>query len=125
MVSGNVSLYNETGGRPIPPTPVVGCVGLVRDVTRVPNRWCSGDRAVLLRGAGAALVRFVWENAERFTLTHDVKAGAGARAVREAAAWSGVETALECPDEPGVLVTLAPDDREPLGWPDTTELGSV
>ena len=36
---GNVSLYNETGGRPIPPTPVVGCVGLVRDVTRIPSRW--------------------------------------------------------------------------------------
>jgi phosphoribosylformylglycinamidine synthase subunit PurL len=33
VVSGNVSLYNETGGRPIPPTPVVGCVGLVPDVT--------------------------------------------------------------------------------------------
>jgi phosphoribosylformylglycinamidine synthase subunit PurL len=30
VVSGNVSLYNETGGRPIPPTPVVGCVGLVK-----------------------------------------------------------------------------------------------
>ena len=29
VVSGNVSLYNETGGSPIPPTPVVGCVGLV------------------------------------------------------------------------------------------------
>ena len=27
VVSGNVSLYNETGGAPIPPTPVVGCVG--------------------------------------------------------------------------------------------------
>jgi phosphoribosylformylglycinamidine synthase II len=32
VVSGNVSLYNETDGRPIPPTPVVGCVGLVADV---------------------------------------------------------------------------------------------
>ncbi len=39
VVSGNVSLYNETGGRPIPPTPVVGCVGLVRDVTAIPSRW--------------------------------------------------------------------------------------
>jgi phosphoribosylformylglycinamidine synthase II len=29
VVSGNVSLYNETGGAPIPPTPVVGCIGLV------------------------------------------------------------------------------------------------
>ena len=27
VVSGNVSLYNETDGRAIPPTPVVGCVG--------------------------------------------------------------------------------------------------
>jgi phosphoribosylformylglycinamidine synthase len=35
VVSGNVSLYNETGGKPIPPTPVVGCVGLVPDVTKV------------------------------------------------------------------------------------------
>jgi len=32
VVSGNVSLYNETGGKAIPPTPVVGCVGLVPDV---------------------------------------------------------------------------------------------
>ena len=53
VVSGNVSLYNETGGAPIPPTPVVGCVGLVRDVTRIPDRWQSGDRVLLLRGFGA------------------------------------------------------------------------
>ena len=38
VVSGNVSLYNETGGKPIPPTPVVGCVGLVADVTQDPRR---------------------------------------------------------------------------------------
>ena len=46
VVSGNVSLYNETGGAPIPPTPFVGCVGLVRDVTRIPDRWQSGDTVV-------------------------------------------------------------------------------
>ena len=49
VVSGNVSLYNETDGRAIPPTPVVGCVGLVRDVTRIPSRWRRGD----MRGAPA------------------------------------------------------------------------
>ena len=43
VVSGNVSLYNETDGRPIPPTPVVGCVGLVPDVRRIPGRWQAGD----------------------------------------------------------------------------------
>ena len=37
VVSGNVSLYNETDGRAIPPTPVVGCVGLVPDVRQRPG----------------------------------------------------------------------------------------
>ena len=36
VVSGNVSLYNETNGAAIPPTPTVGAVGLLAnyDVTR-------------------------------------------------------------------------------------------
>jgi phosphoribosylformylglycinamidine synthase len=125
VVSGNVSLYNETGGRPIPPTPVVGCVGIVADVTRIPSRWRRGDRAVLLRGRGAELVRFVWRGAARFTLAHDLSAGDGARAVHEAAAWSGTETALVCPDGPGVLVALDPGDTASLGWSDAVELGVV
>src|SRR6185437_5167753 len=47
VVSGNVSLYNETDGRAIPPTPVVGCVGLVPDVRRIPSRWRTGDVVLL------------------------------------------------------------------------------
>src|SRR5205823_12483198 len=43
VVSGNVSLYNETDGRAIPPTPVAGCVGLVPDVREVPRGWRPGD----------------------------------------------------------------------------------
>ena len=35
VVSGNVSFYNETEGRGILPTPVIGMVGLVEDVRRV------------------------------------------------------------------------------------------
>ncbi len=50
VVSGNVSLYNETDGRAIPPTPVVGCVGLVPDVRRVPRGWRRGRRDLLLVG---------------------------------------------------------------------------
>jgi phosphoribosylformylglycinamidine synthase II len=34
VVSGNVSLYNETNGRSIPPTPAIGGVGLVPDISR-------------------------------------------------------------------------------------------
>jgi phosphoribosylformylglycinamidine synthase len=35
VVSGNVSLYNETNGVAIPPTPAIGGVGLVPDVERM------------------------------------------------------------------------------------------
>ncbi len=35
VISGNVSFYNETDGRGIPPTPVIGMVGLIEDVRRV------------------------------------------------------------------------------------------
>ncbi|MEL7452007.1 MAG: phosphoribosylformylglycinamidine synthase subunit PurL, partial [Pseudomonadota bacterium] len=35
VVSGNVSLYNETDGVGIPPTPVVGGVGLIEDVSKI------------------------------------------------------------------------------------------
>jgi phosphoribosylformylglycinamidine synthase II len=34
VVSGNVSFYNETDGRAIPPTPTIGMVGLLEDVER-------------------------------------------------------------------------------------------
>ncbi len=51
VVSGNVSLYNDTDGRSIPPTPVVGCVGLVEDVRFVPQAWRSGDIVSVVREA--------------------------------------------------------------------------
>ena len=50
VVSGNVSFYNETDGRPILPTPTVGMVGLLEDVSkrvRVPFAR-AGDRIALL-----------------------------------------------------------------------------
>jgi phosphoribosylformylglycinamidine synthase II len=119
VVSGNVSLYNETGGRPIPPTPVVGCVGLVSDVTAIPSRWAAGDRVFLLRGQGAALVRFVWENASRWSLAHDVSDGGVEVALREAADWSGVAAPVSSLEGTGVIVACA----EAPDWPDVVELG--
>jgi phosphoribosylformylglycinamidine synthase subunit PurL len=50
VVSGNVSFYNETDGRAIPPTPTVGMVGLLEDVekhVRMPFRR-EGDVLALL-----------------------------------------------------------------------------
>jgi phosphoribosylformylglycinamidine synthase subunit PurL len=55
VVSGNVSLYNEHDGNPIPPTPVVGVVGVLDDA-ELAVRACfraEGD-VVLLAGAGAS-----------------------------------------------------------------------
>ncbi len=124
VVSGNVSLYNDTNGRAIPPTPVVGCVGLIRDVTRIPNRWRRGDTVALLRGEGAELVRFVWQNAHRFSLAHDVSWGGLAKALHEAATWSGIEADLYVVEGkgPGVIVAYS---AEPPDWPRVLELGTV
>ncbi len=49
IVSGNVSLYNETPDGPILPTPVIGTVGLLDDRSRaIPMRWAEGDEIWLL-----------------------------------------------------------------------------
>jgi len=50
VVSGNVSFYNETEGRGVLPTPVIGMVGLIEDVKRViqPGFKTEGDVIALL-----------------------------------------------------------------------------
>jgi phosphoribosylformylglycinamidine synthase len=50
ITGGNVSLYNETDGRAVLPTPVVGVVGLIEDAeTVVRSPFCAeGDRILLL-----------------------------------------------------------------------------
>jgi phosphoribosylformylglycinamidine synthase II len=51
VVSGNVSLYNETNGRAILPTPTIGGVGLLEDFTRSMTLAFKGEGdAVLLVG---------------------------------------------------------------------------
>ncbi len=48
VTGGNVSLYNETLGEGIYPTPVIGIVGLLDDVSNaVPNFFQSADQVVL------------------------------------------------------------------------------
>ncbi len=122
IVSGNVSLYNDTDGVSIPPTPVVGCVGLVRDVRRVPRAWREGD-VLLLATAGspalagseyqarygtvsgvpprldlaaeAALVDLLWRTAPRASLVHDVSGGGLAACLAEMAIHSGLGAVLD------------------------------
>ena len=56
VVSGNVSLYNETEGRPILPTPTIGAVGVIDDIAKAvgsrldagaawPSCWSARPRA--------------------------------------------------------------------------------
>jgi phosphoribosylformylglycinamidine synthase len=57
VTGGNVSFYNETLGRAILPTPVVGVVGLLDDAERRTTQWfkAPGDVVVLLGEAAGGL----------------------------------------------------------------------
>ena len=44
VVSGNVSLYNETNGRAILPTPTIGGVGVIDDFTQIRDARLQGRR---------------------------------------------------------------------------------
>ena len=51
VVSGNVSLYNETNGRAILPTPTIGGVGVLDDFTKSATlAFKAADEAILLIG---------------------------------------------------------------------------
>ncbi|MBZ7921812.1 phosphoribosylformylglycinamidine synthase subunit PurL [Ensifer adhaerens] len=56
IVSGNVSLYNETNGQAILPTPTIGGVGLIRDWSKMARiRFAAEGETILLAGAPAGL----------------------------------------------------------------------
>jgi len=57
VVSGNVSLYNETNGSAIPPTPTVGAVGLIADYAHRADfsSMRAGDALVLVGETGFEL----------------------------------------------------------------------
>jgi phosphoribosylformylglycinamidine synthase len=51
VVSGNVSLYNETEGKPILPTPTIGAVGIIEDIANaIGSRITQAGLAVVLLG---------------------------------------------------------------------------
>ena len=50
VVSGNVSLYNEHSGGPIPPSPIVGCVGLIEDAARAIGAAPQSGATIVLLG---------------------------------------------------------------------------
>jgi phosphoribosylformylglycinamidine synthase subunit PurL len=62
VVSGNVSLYNETNGAAIPPTPAIGGIGLLADISRratiAPRQ---GDVLLLIGVEGGALGQSLYQ----------------------------------------------------------------
>jgi phosphoribosylformylglycinamidine synthase len=135
VVSGNVSLYNDTDGRSIPPTPVVGCVGLVPEVRFVPERWFEGDVVLVATAPGdvdlaaeAELIRWTWKAAPVLSLVHDVSYGGLERALAEAAEYSGIAADVDLP-EPArggqMLVACAPEYVDRLGTRGLLQIGTV
>ncbi len=54
VTGGNVSFYNQTGGTPILPTPVVGVLGVIQDVAqRTSIAWSADGESIYLLGTTA------------------------------------------------------------------------
>jgi phosphoribosylformylglycinamidine synthase II len=73
ITGGNVSLYNETDGRAIDPTPIVGVVGLLEHADRVlGSRFQGSGQIVVLLGEG----RGELGGSEYLKVVHDLVRGA-------------------------------------------------
>ena len=114
ITGGNVSLYNETGGRAIYPTPVMGVVGLLEDAATVLRRWFveEGDLVYLLGTTGEDL-----GGSELLKVVHGKIAGRPPRLDLEAekrlhallaeGAARGILRSAHDASEGGLAVTLA------------------
>jgi phosphoribosylformylglycinamidine synthase len=60
VVSGNVSLYNETNGQAIPPTPAIGAVGVLDDVESSVSIAFKGEGEILVLLGGSAEIEGSW-----------------------------------------------------------------
>ena len=119
VISGNVSFYNETPDGAVFPTPTIGMVGLLEDVTlhcRASFQQ-AGDRVVLLIPEGWRDPLQGLGGSEYLAVVHDIEAGAPPAldieaekrlqaCVREAIAQRLLHSAHDCSDG-GVAVALA------------------
>ncbi len=62
VVGGNVSLYNESQGVNIDPTPIVGVIGIIDDLNESPpgQAWNEGDRIMLFGPEANGLCGSAW-----------------------------------------------------------------
>ncbi|MGE0767090.1 MAG: phosphoribosylformylglycinamidine synthase subunit PurL [Hyphomicrobiaceae bacterium] len=114
VVSGNCSLYNETNGKGIPPTPAIGGVGLIRDIGRTADLSLKndGDLIVMIGREDGHLGQSLYQLIETgknegapppVDLADELKAGNLIRAIiRE-----GKASAVHDISDGGLLVALA------------------
>jgi phosphoribosylformylglycinamidine synthase II len=117
VISGNVSLYNETGGQAVHPSPVIGMLGLLEDVSRrCPMAFAEEGQEVFLLGGELAGDASALAGSEYLKGTHGLVAGrpsidldlevrvqsAALAAIRE-----GLATACHDCAEGGLAVALA------------------
>lgn len=101
VVSGNVSLYNETKGDAIFPTPVVGMVGLIEDVNYLNDFKPTEGEKIYLVGAlnndfgGSQIEKLLFNEVSHVTtnidLTEEVKRGESIRQAITAGQLSHVQ----------------------------------
>ena len=118
VISGNVSLYNESRGRDIYPTPIIGALGLLDDVSTHATMAFKNESDVVVllgsdevRGDAASLA-----GSEYLEIVHDKVAGrpsidldvepAVQRVCRRAVAECMIHSAHDCSDG-GLAVALA------------------
>jgi phosphoribosylformylglycinamidine synthase subunit PurL len=114
ITGGNVSLYNETDGRAIYPTPTIGVVGLLEHADRVVSRRFreSGDAIVLLgvdRGelGGSEYLKVVHDVVRGMPPVLDLDAERALQALLVTLADDGLaRSAHDCSDG-GLAVTVA------------------
>jgi phosphoribosylformylglycinamidine synthase II len=114
ITGGNVSLYNETDGTGIYPTPIIGVVGVIEDASAALGRaFRTAGRDVVLLGAADGRL----DGSEYLNSVHGMVAGqapaldldrerALIKLLVEAAGRRLIESAHDCADG-GVAVTLA------------------
>ncbi|ECR3422657.1 phosphoribosylformylglycinamidine synthase II, partial [Campylobacter jejuni] len=113
VVSGNVSLYNETRGTSIFPTPVVGMVGLIEDVSYLKEfKPKAGDKIYLVGETrddfgGSQLEKLLYGSVnhefESIDLSDEISKG---KSIKQAIR-NGIASHVQTVGKGGLLVTLA------------------
>jgi phosphoribosylformylglycinamidine synthase len=114
VVSGNVSLYNETNGAAIPPTPAIGGIGLLPDIRAMGTIGLKREGDVLLLlGAEAGhfgqslYLQLVLDRSEGAPPSVDLDAERRTGDLVRTLIRSGAVTAVHDVSDGGLLVALA------------------